>query len=142
VHVRAALGCGAGEKRAICEHDGAGDDRDGERRAAGAHELLRDAHARAEAVDDLPAMAAVQTSGLAEERRGDLERAERLLTAERCGASSSCGVSRAGRSSPCTTSASASATNPARSGRWPTHASSSPTAKTARQSATSPQSRR
>jgi len=43
-------------------------------------ELLREAHARAEAVDDVPAMAAVQTEwGLAEERRGELERAERML---------------------------------------------------------------
>jgi hypothetical protein len=43
-------------------------------------ELLGDALARAEVVDDLPAMAGVQTNrGLVEERRGNLERAERLL---------------------------------------------------------------
>ena len=47
-------------------------------------ELLAEALARAEAVDDLPAMAGVQTnSGLAEERRGELERAEPLLDAGR-----------------------------------------------------------
>ena len=41
---------------------------------------MGEALARAEAVDDLPAMAGVQTNwGLAEERRGDLESAERLL---------------------------------------------------------------
>ena len=43
-------------------------------------ELMAEALSRAEAVDDLPAMAGVQTNwGLVEERRGDLERAERLL---------------------------------------------------------------
>ena len=51
---------------------------------AAARELLGEALARAEAVDDLPAMAGVQTNwGLAEERRGDLESAERLLDAGR-----------------------------------------------------------
>jgi tetratricopeptide (TPR) repeat protein len=45
-------------------------------------ELIGEALARAESVDDLPAMAGVQTNwGLAEERRGDLESAERLLDA-------------------------------------------------------------
>jgi len=83
VHVRAALELRRelGEKRAIFVsllalgmiEMASGD-------VAGGHELLREAHARAEAVDDLPAMAAVQTEwGLAEERRGDLEPAERLL---------------------------------------------------------------
>ena len=49
-----------------------------------ARELLGEALARAEAIDDLPAMAGVQTNwGLAEERRGDLESAERLLDAGR-----------------------------------------------------------
>jgi predicted ATPase/DNA-binding SARP family transcriptional activator len=44
------------------------------------HELLGEAYARAEAVDDLPAMAALQTEwGLAEERRGELESAAALL---------------------------------------------------------------
>ena len=85
VHVRAALELRRelGEKRAIFVSTlalgmiemASGD-------VAGGHELLREAHARAEAVDDLPAMAAVQTEwGLAEERRGDLESAERLLDA-------------------------------------------------------------
>ena len=47
-------------------------------------ELIGEALARAESVDDLPAMAGVQTNwGLAEERRGDLESAERLLDAGR-----------------------------------------------------------
>ncbi|HEX6618186.1 MAG TPA: tetratricopeptide repeat protein, partial [Solirubrobacteraceae bacterium] len=47
-----------------------------------ARELMGEALARAESVDDLPAMAGVQTNwGLAEERRGDLESAERLLDA-------------------------------------------------------------
>ncbi|MGZ6645532.1 MAG: tetratricopeptide repeat protein, partial [Solirubrobacteraceae bacterium] len=49
---------------------------------ARARELMGEALARAESVDDLPAMAGVQTNwGLAEERRGDLESAERLLDA-------------------------------------------------------------
>jgi predicted ATPase/DNA-binding SARP family transcriptional activator len=85
VHVRAALELRRqlGEKRSIFVSTlalgmiemASGD-------IAGGHELLREAHARAEAVDDLPAMAAVQTEwGLAEERRGDLESAERLLDA-------------------------------------------------------------
>jgi predicted ATPase/DNA-binding SARP family transcriptional activator len=48
------------------------------------HDLLAEAFARAEAVDDLPAMAGVRTnSGLAEERRGELELAEPLLDAGR-----------------------------------------------------------
>ena len=62
-------------------------------------------------------MAGVQTNwGLAEERRGDLESAERLpgRTAARSGASSSCGASRAGPPSRCTTCASASVTRPVR----------------------------
>lgn len=43
-------------------------------------ELMAEALARAEAVDDVPAMSGVQTNwGLLEERGGDLERAERLL---------------------------------------------------------------
>jgi hypothetical protein len=47
-------------------------------------ELIGEALSRAESVDDLPAMAGVQTNwGLAEERRGDLESAERLLDAGR-----------------------------------------------------------
>jgi predicted ATPase/DNA-binding SARP family transcriptional activator len=47
-------------------------------------ELVGEALSRAESVDDLPAMAGVQTNwGLAEERRGDLESAERLLDAGR-----------------------------------------------------------
>ena len=42
--------------------------------------LLAEALSRAEAVDDFPAVAGVQTNwGLVEERRGDLERAARLL---------------------------------------------------------------
>ena len=45
-------------------------------------ELTGEALSRAESVDDLPAMAGVQTNwGLAEERRGDLESAQRLLDA-------------------------------------------------------------
>ena len=41
---------------------------------------MAEALSRAEAVDDFPAMAGVQTNwGLVEERRGDLERAARLL---------------------------------------------------------------
>ena len=106
------------EARDLREHAGAGDDRDGSGDVARGHELLGEAFARAEAVDDLPAMAGVQTEwGLAEERRGELEqRRSRSWTPDAsCGACSSCGASRAGRRSRCATCASASATGRARS---------------------------
>jgi predicted ATPase/DNA-binding SARP family transcriptional activator len=86
-HLRAALELrrALGEKRAILlstmslgllEMSG--------RDVAHGRELLAEAFARAEAVDDLPAMAGVRTnSGLAEERRGELDRAEPLLDAGR-----------------------------------------------------------
>ena len=62
-----------------------------------------------------PAMAGVQTNwGLAEERRGDLERAARLpgRAARAVARAARCGASRAGRRSRCATCASASATRP------------------------------
>ena len=118
-HLRAALELRRelGEKRAILMSTMcAGRARDRARGdVARGRELLGEALARAEAVDDLPAMAGVQTNwGLAEERRGDLERAERAAGRRRarCGACSSCGASRAGRRSRCATCASASATRP------------------------------
>ena len=57
---------------------------DGRRRSRAGRALLSEALARAEAVDDLPAMAGVQTNwALAEERRGELERAERAARRRR-----------------------------------------------------------
>jgi hypothetical protein len=86
-HLRAALDLRheLGEKRAILMStmslgvlEVSGGD------VAQGRELLAEAFARASDVDDRPAMAGVRTNaGLAEERRGELERAEPLLDAGR-----------------------------------------------------------
>jgi predicted ATPase/DNA-binding SARP family transcriptional activator len=86
-HLRAALDLRRelGEKRAILMStmslgvlEVSGGD------VAQGRDLLAEAFARASAVDDRPAMAGVRTNaGLAEERRGELERAEPLLDAGR-----------------------------------------------------------